>query len=102
MNYITSIFVFLISFNLMANPSGQDILKRSMKFGMTDNELTYLLKNTNPDLTLKDPNLGGNALYYSCLKNRPNMVKLLLEIGKMSCRRKTCLPLKSFGVYKLT
>lgn len=102
MNLVIFIFASLLSFNLLANPSGQDILKKSMRFGMTDGELTYLLKNTQPDLTMKDPQLGANALYYSCVKNRPNMVKLLLEIGKMPPDEKnnngeTCLMAASKG-----
>ena len=61
--------------------TGDKILKASQRYGMTDNELRYFLKNTNPDLTMKDKKFGANALIHSAINNRPNMVRMLLEIG---------------------
>lgn len=64
-----------------ANYTGERILKAAQKYGMTDSELNYLIDNTAPDLTLKDPQNGATALIYACVNNRPNMVRILIERG---------------------
>lgn len=79
------LILFIIAIPLLAYSDGQytgeRILKAAQKYGMTDSELNYLIDNTGPDLTLKDPQTGATALIYACVNNRPNMVKILIERG---------------------
>jgi hypothetical protein len=64
--------------------TGEKILKAAQRHGMTDNELRYFLKSTNPDLNVKDQKFGANALIHASINNRPNMVLMLLEVGDMA------------------
>lgn len=73
---IPMLFMFNIA---LANPPGERILKASIRFGMTDEALIYLLENTNPDLTLTDPLMKRTALQHAIDKGRTNMVVLLLK-----------------------
>lgn len=78
------LFIFVIPFLAYGDGqyTGDRILKAAQKYGMTDSELNYLIDNTAPDLTLKDPVNGATALIYACVNNRPNMVKILVEKGR--------------------
>ena len=64
--------------------TGKKILKAAQRHGMTDNELGYFLKSTNPDLNVKDQKFGANALIHASINNRPNMVLMLLDVGDMA------------------
>ncbi|RLA64789.1 MAG: hypothetical protein DRQ89_02935 [Epsilonproteobacteria bacterium] len=90
------LIIFLLPLNLFANYTGNQILKASQRHGMTDNELKYLLNNTDPDLTVKDNKFGATALIHASINNRPNMVLLLLaeggaEIDETDYNRETAL-----------
>ncbi len=75
------LFISFYSFFIYANYTGERILNAAQKYGMTDNEINYLLDNTAPDLTMRDPKFGATALIHACANNRPNMVKILIERG---------------------
>ncbi len=79
------LILFVVVIPLLAYSDGEytgdRILKAAQKYGMTDSELNYLIDNTGPNLTLKDPQFGATALIHACVNNRPNMVKILIERG---------------------
>ena len=75
------LFIIVIPLLTYGNYTGDRILAASQKYGMTDSELNYLIDNTAPDLTQKDPKFGATALIHSCVNNRPNMVRILIEKG---------------------